>query len=571
MTKSQKRKKSIPSATLSDTTISRLLTGLLAPEHKTRLYLIVAVLGAVAYGVVAIGLGQDNNWDLRNYHFYNPFALVNGRLAIDYAPAQLQTFLNPIIDLPYYFLVTHVRPIMVGFFLGALQGLNYVLIFIITFELLPTLPVRPRAGLALLAGGIGMYSPVIMAELGATENDVTVTLFVLAGLVLLIKRLLAAENSGAAANDHKSVIIAGLIMGAGLGLKLTVMIYVLGTTIALLVIESGTKNRVRLAGIWMLGIGAGLLVTRGYWMYRMGTAYGSPLFPFYNTVFNSPYYDNLNFADKRALPPSLFQALIYPILFSAKTQITLFLNDFRDLRYAVIYSLLIMLALKNGYERSQLQQTGRKQRNRADTTRPLGQPELFLLVFYITSFIIWEVKFSVIRYIAPLEALAPIVIFILVRRLFISKMIQTITVAVAFMGIIGVMNPPGFQRLPWSSTFFEVTPPQLKDPDNTIVVIAGRRPWAYMIPFFDPGVRFVRIGGNFTAPSRPNLMKSEMRDLLHKHAGPIYLLSRREFLREDAGTLNYYQLYITGPDCKRIKSKHERPGLCLWPVALRSG
>ena len=148
---------------------------------------------------------------------------------------------------------------------------------------------------------------------------------------------------------------------------------------------------------------------------------------------------------------------------------------------------------------------------------------------------------------------------------------QGLVVGAAFLAIVVVVEPPIFQRLPWSATFFEVDPPQFEDPDNTIVIIAGGRPWAYLIPFFQSGVRFVRIGGNFTHPSRPNRMQTEMRALVREHNGPIYLLSRREYLRNDASTLSFYQLFLTRLECQLIKSKHEKAGLCLWTVVRRSG
>jgi hypothetical protein len=40
------------------------------------------------FGLLSLALGQDDNWDLRNYHLYNPFALVNGKIGLDLAPGQ---------------------------------------------------------------------------------------------------------------------------------------------------------------------------------------------------------------------------------------------------------------------------------------------------------------------------------------------------------------------------------------------------------------------------------------------------------------------------------------------------
>ena len=42
----------------------------------------------LAAGVImSVMLGQDANWDLRNYHLYNPYALLHGRLGVDLLPA----------------------------------------------------------------------------------------------------------------------------------------------------------------------------------------------------------------------------------------------------------------------------------------------------------------------------------------------------------------------------------------------------------------------------------------------------------------------------------------------------
>ena len=62
--------------------------------------LICLAIGATA----SVLMGQDANWDLRNYHLYNPFALLHGRLWRDLMPAGPQSYFNPLLDVPYYVL-----------------------------------------------------------------------------------------------------------------------------------------------------------------------------------------------------------------------------------------------------------------------------------------------------------------------------------------------------------------------------------------------------------------------------------------------------------------------------------
>src|ERR1700693_950724 len=81
---------------------------LLSHERSLRLLLEGAALFAsmlVAGTFSAFLLRQDANWDLRNYHFYNAWAYVHGRLGWDLAPAPLQTFLTLPPALPFYWMV----------------------------------------------------------------------------------------------------------------------------------------------------------------------------------------------------------------------------------------------------------------------------------------------------------------------------------------------------------------------------------------------------------------------------------------------------------------------------------
>ena len=64
---------------------------------------IVAALLAVGIEIIAAILsGGDASWDMRNYHLCGPFALLHKNFGTDIAPAHMQTFLSPTLDLVYY-------------------------------------------------------------------------------------------------------------------------------------------------------------------------------------------------------------------------------------------------------------------------------------------------------------------------------------------------------------------------------------------------------------------------------------------------------------------------------------
>src|SRR5215472_9171329 len=103
---------------------------------KKTFALSVALCVPAVFGALSVWIGQDASWDLKNYHYYNAYAFLTGRWAKDIAPAQIQTFLSPLLDVVFYVLLQHLGPRMYGFVVGTLQGLNFSLLFWLALTLL---------------------------------------------------------------------------------------------------------------------------------------------------------------------------------------------------------------------------------------------------------------------------------------------------------------------------------------------------------------------------------------------------------------------------------------------------
>src|SRR5689334_16746476 len=175
-----------------------------------------------AYGLLAVALGQDANWDLRNYHWYNGYAFATGRIGFDMAAAQTPSFYNPTVDVPVWALAQVLPGRAVGFALGAAHGVAVMMIAALGTAVLPIpAPGRRRAaalGLA-LAGGLGGGA---IGELGTTYYD-NVLCIGIAGALLA---LAAAQGSDRGADRTGTaarlglLALAGLLAGATGGLKL---------------------------------------------------------------------------------------------------------------------------------------------------------------------------------------------------------------------------------------------------------------------------------------------------------------------------------------------------------------
>ena len=68
--------------------------------------------------MAAAGLYRLCGVNLRNYHWYNPYAFLTGRLALDIGLAHAAAFYDPLLDVPVYLLAQALPAKAVGFLLG---------------------------------------------------------------------------------------------------------------------------------------------------------------------------------------------------------------------------------------------------------------------------------------------------------------------------------------------------------------------------------------------------------------------------------------------------------------------
>ena len=126
-------------------------------DHQNILVLIALALWIE---IGAVLTGGDSNWGMRNYHLYSPFALFNGKFAVDIAPAGIQTYFAPTLDIPYYFLARNIRNVsIINPILEIPHAIAIGLVYLLTVRIL-------RAG----RGDVALRAMAAIAALiGATE------------------------------------------------------------------------------------------------------------------------------------------------------------------------------------------------------------------------------------------------------------------------------------------------------------------------------------------------------------------------------------------------------------------
>lgn len=344
----------------------------------------LVILGSLLAGAIYTWFaGEDVNWDWRNYHEYGAFALINGRFNQDVAPGGIQGFLNPLAYLPAYLLRLHVGAPLWGMLLGAIHGLNLALIFWLTRTVLT----GSANGLMLAASVIiAAFSPMTLSEVGTSFADILTALPVIAGVGLILS---------AKPQHHARHVIAGILIGAAVGLKLTNMIFLLGAGASLLFAARPLASMVFFAA----GGAVGGMATGGAWAWMLWEQFGNPLFPFYNTVFRSPEAPIEAIADMRFLPRSLWDAAAYPFYWLVGMHPS---SEwpFRDPRFAIVSVLFAANAGTSLLCKVRVFTRGDKQ----------------FLLFFAVTYGIWLFAFSIHRYAIALELLsAPLIVLLLAR------------------------------------------------------------------------------------------------------------------------------------------------------------
>lgn len=515
-------------------------------------------LSALVFGIISIHLGKDVNWDLRNYHYYNGFAIVTGNFFSNYVPAQIQTFFNPTLDVFHYLLITYLPPKVIGFILGGLQGTNFWLIFVLAFILLPFRSIAIKWLSSLCCAVLAMYGPISVSELGTTMGDLTISTFILAGLLVSTKSFVETENTDNRVRLQK-LLFAGFLTGCAAGLKLTFLPYALASFISLIIVSPKNLSKKKILLLFVTGSALGFILTNGYWMEILWDQFKSPCFPFFNGIFKSPYALPINFRDPRWFPESPLEWIFYPFFFLGNHPIIEL--PLRTIRFALIFGLFIAYLTVTSY--SLLKRHSKKPNNKKSSeTRILQDEHKWILIFFITAYLIWEVTFSYYRYLAPLELLAPIIIFILTWKVISNNRLQALALIFMFVLMVGLMKAPNWGRLEWTNnSYFGIVAPSIPDPQNTLVIMTSHSPTAFVIPAFPKEVRFIRIQGNFDGVMSEQ-WRNKIREEIMSHDGPMFLLTTSENIPEAPLLVKPYGIEIVNNSSIDIPNYLEPIKLC---------
>jgi hypothetical protein len=467
------------------------------------------VLVPVLFGLYSLLLGADANWDLFNYHLYNPFAWINGKLSIDFAPAGMQSFFNPMLDVGVYWLNTHLPSRVVGFAMGALHGLVFVLLFHIARFAVPQRAPEDANRVPLLLALAGALSPSFLTGIGNSMGDDTTALLILASLLLLLANW--ESLSSVRLRGWLVVAACGFVCGLGVGLKLTNAIFAVALCVALLAYPASAAVRVRLAFVFGVGSLAGFAVTGGYWLFYMWRLFGNPFFPLFAKWFPNSLTVPLN-GDLRWLPRNLLETVLWPFLIAADPR-RVGESPVRQIVWPLVYALFWIWVAACAIARFRGRGMAR-----------LDARSRFVIVFVALGYVLWMKGFSIYRYVVAIEVLTPIVTFVLLQRLLDDRLARRVAawiiggaVAVTVLGGVRTWGHEG-----WADPLYHAELPALAEPARTTAIIYSETTaWAWLATRFPVDVAFTQIDSSF--PRGP-AFDERVREMVRSRGGPAFAL-----------------------------------------------
>jgi hypothetical protein len=501
----------------------------------THAALALSAAGLVFFAALALVLGKEAAWDFQNYHWYAPYALLNGRRFFDIAVAHHATYYSPLLDLPLWWIANAGPGWWGGVWLGLHAGIAAILIGAIAWQVLPLHDARTRLAVASLLGFFGALGGGTLSQIGSTSNDILVGLPVLASWLVL---LLAAD-----CRRWWLLMLSGVLCGFAVGAKLTTGIYAIGSVCALLALPGGARGKARAVLLFGVGGAIGAAVTGGFWWYTLWRETGNPLFPFANTIFKSELIKLADYSDPTFRPRDWFTRIFFPFVFTANSR-RVAEWDFRDLRILVAYVLafvLLVLALTRNTSPDPL----------AHRTR--GR---MLLLAIAGAYVPWALLFGIYRYALPLEMLAPVAIAILigwVRAPRDARIVTVVLLAVVTQALVTV----SVDRVSFAGRYVEVDMQPIET--DAMVLGTGKYPYAYVIPSAPPSVPWLRIDGWLVGPKDGTGLTAMMERRVAAHRGPLYVIFATWERNQRDQALAAYGLAADDAACSTVTSNIGRP------------
>lgn len=497
--------------------------------------------------------GRDINFDLLNYHYYVAHAFWTDRLDKDLLPASIQSYLNPIAYLPFYWMEqAGWHSLAIGLVLAALHSVNLILLMLIAeAALFRDVEHRHLWGFAAaIAGGL---SPVFLGELGSTFNDVISSIGVLLGIYLVFRRVTFSKYS---------LMMAGLAMGIAAGLKLTNAIFVVAAVPSLLFVFENWNAQLRAILWFAAGTILGFALSEGYWGFRVYQEFGNPFFPFMNKLFASPDFPSVNIVSDRFLPRNILDAVTLPLRMASLEPWEYTEPVAPDLRFLALI-LVASIGLAWALFRSKANWTGQ-------AAIQLSRIQSGLFVYFGTSLTLWLASSGNGRYGLSLLLLIGPLLVSTVYRIFNIPVAMLVTSIILILQIfhMTIGGNPRWGAVAWKTDWFNnFSPPSSLTQRPYLYLSMGLQSLSFIVPKLHPDSAFVNIVGQWPIPSEGH-GSAKLRSMLKKYNTQTRILTALPKSEYVGGKPTKEAIFVINDSLDRLNLKINQASCQVFQMQL---
>jgi hypothetical protein len=501
--------------------VTNAATPVVAAPYRLPVYAACTVLALVTNYL----LGKDMASDTLSYHLYAGFNAVHDRFAQDYFPAGPQSYFNPYIYVPFYYLVSAgLSALTISSILAIAHSIMLWLTYELAVTVCPSHDRRMRLIFGLCGVAFALINPILLQQIGSTFADITTGELMLAGWLLLA--LAVREPSSA------RIIGAGLLCGIAAGLKLTNAVHAIAGTAVLIMLPLPLRSRIGRGLAYGTSVGIGFLVAAAPWAYRLENRFGNPVFPLMNNVFRSPEFTTEPTRALRFIPANVAEALWRP--FAMIDPVTMVHEEPRapDPRYAVLLVLVGAAACRWLWRR----RTSTSTRPAMAADPASGRTLTALGCGLAVDWVVWLAGSGNSRYFLPMSSVAAVVIVALLFRLLPSHPKARNYVLAGILGVQGVQLCLGadyrWNPAAWNDHWIDIEVPSKLASEPNLYLTMGAQTNSFVAPYLAPGAGLINFSGLYTlGPDGANGARIE--GLIHRYAPNVRVLIRGERLYRD--------------------------------------
>ena len=494
-----------------------------------RIDLYILLLFLFIGGVLSLILGRDVNWDFANYHYYSAWALFHNRIGFDIMPGGIQSYLNPLIDLPLYFMIKFFNNnvLIISLYQSIWYSLSLFLAYKICFLIFKDNWRYVFIVPSMLIGATGILA---IWGIGISCGDINMAVYILFAIYLFLKNLYN-DNSK---NRSVLIFIASLILGIATGLKMTNSMCIFGILSAEILLSKRFQNPIKIIIITITGVAIGYVLTAGWWHYLLWQKFGNPVFPYYNNIFHSPFANDTSCMDIRHLQhhSDVLMYLYFPFYFCFNDHNNLVMESkFIDFRSVVFYISVLFIMFVNFI----LPKLTDKNNEYFKYLNSIINIDIlnFLTLQILFVYIYWLNAFGTLRYLTFLEFLSGIyasLLIVYITLIFQSKKIMTAGVTILTLVILFTTKYCCYY------TKYPIDFKQLKNekyiycenfnlPDDSLLLYLGGHPGSFCMPFQNPKARLIFLYGETRHYSfqYPKQQENFIKKLINKNLKKTYL------------------------------------------------